>query len=128
MFTGDQPKLMLDTLSTFDDMGHHMKYVVKNDDWAQYFRVGDTPSVLYLLDRYHNPSTASWAGRFHKPFPLTKPSYYTDLSETVARNYSNPCSTWDNHEKIQQLAKSTLEKERPKMYQALIDKLNQLYR
>ena len=130
MFTGDQPKLMLDTLSTFGSMGHHMKDIVKHEDWAQYFRVGDTPSVLYLIDHDHspdNPTISSWAGRFCKPFPKAKPNFYTDISESINWNYNDPCSSWDKHEKVQNVAKATLERERPHMYQSLINKLNLLY-
>jgi len=104
-------------------------YDVNNFDQKNY--TNPPPSVLYLVDRYHNlddPTFSSWAGKFNQPFPRSKPNYYTDNNGSIDWNYSNPCSTWWNHEKIQEFAKSTLENERSGMYQSLLNKLNQLYK
>ena len=57
---------MFHKLSKYGDLGEHIKDVVKNESWAQYFRVGDTPSVLYVIDQTHdldNPTQSSWAGK-----------------------------------------------------------------
>jgi len=35
-------------------MGVFIKTATKRHDWAQYFRVGDTPTVLYLVDPANN--------------------------------------------------------------------------
>lgn len=130
MFEGEEPKYIYDSLSQFGNLGKHMTEVVNKEKWAQYFRVGDTPSVLYLLDPDHDPDhpeKPSWAGKFHRPFPDSRPNYYTDIAEGMEWNYEDPCSTWNNHEKVQQLAIGTLVKERPKMYKALLQKLRNIY-
>jgi hypothetical protein len=130
MFTGDVPTKMFEELSTFGDMGKHIKEVVKNEDWAQYFRAGDTPSLLYVLDRDHNaddPTESSWAGRFIQPFPEKRPNYYTDRSDSIKWNYNDPCMTWENHEQVQKVAMKTLEDERGNMYAALMKKLKTIY-
>ncbi|MFW5699616.1 MAG: nucleoside hydrolase-like domain-containing protein [Bacteroidota bacterium] len=130
MFTGDEPKTMYQKLSDYGALGEHMLEVTKNQPWARYFRVGDTPSVLYVIDPGHDrddPTESSWAGKFIKPFPEDRPNYYTDFNGPVAWDYENPCNTWDNHVKMRDYAKSTLEKERPAMYEALIKKLESLY-
>jgi hypothetical protein len=130
MFLGDEPEKIFNKLSKFGTLGKHIKDVVKNESWAQYFRVGDTPSVLFLLDPNHdfdNPSQSSWAGKFTKPFPDGKPNYYTDISGSNEWNYLNPCSTWVNHKLVRDEAMQTLTRKRPEMYHALIEKLNLLY-
>ena len=130
MFSGDEPKHMFEKLSKFGHLGRHIKEVVKNESWAQYFRVGDTPSVLYVIDTDHNlddPVQSSWAGRFVKPFPAKRPNYYTDDHGSIPWDYNNPCSTWQNHPEVYDFAKSTLEERRDEMYEALLNKLNNLY-
>ncbi len=130
MFSGEEPKEMLQKLSQYGSLGQHIKDVVKKEAWAQYFRVGDTPSVLYVIDSSHkldDPTQSSWAGRFVKPFPENRPNYYTDFSGDIEWNYENPCITWENHEKVGNVAAGTLEKERAEMYEALLKKLESLY-
>ncbi|MFW6370381.1 MAG: hypothetical protein ACOC10_04160 [Bacteroidota bacterium] len=121
---------MYQKLSDYGALGEHMLEVTKNQPWARYFRVGDTPSVLYVIDPGHDrddPTESSWAGKFIKPFPEDRPNYYTDFNGPVAWDYENPCNTWENHVKMRDYAKSTLENERPAMYEALIKKLDSLY-
>ncbi len=130
MFIGDEPKVMFNELSKYGNMGKHIKDVVKYEDWAQYFRVGDTPSVLYLLDPNHeldDPTQSSWAGKFVKPFPNLKPNYYTDYSGSQEWDYLNPCNTWENHKFVRDEATKTLLNRRSEMYHALIEKLNLIY-
>jgi hypothetical protein len=50
MFSGNEPVEMFHKLSAYGAMGHHMIEVTENEPWARYFRVGDTPSVLYVID------------------------------------------------------------------------------
>lgn len=131
MFTGNEPKEMFHKLASYGILGQHMKEVVKNEPWAQYFRVGDTPSVLYVIDGNHNtdyPTEAGWAGRFVKPFPGERPHYFTDDNGHVQWNYRDPCKTWENHVAFRDHAKSTLENKRPEMYNALIRKLDRIYK
>lgn len=130
MFSGNEPKAMYHKLSKYGAMGEHLQFVTKNQPWAQYFRVGDTPSVLYLIDPGHNPDQPvqnSWAGKFIKPFPHKRPYYYTDDNGPVNWNYENPCQTWANRIKMYNYNKSTLENERTEMYKSLIKKLESIY-
>ncbi len=130
MFTGEEPKEMFENLSHYGSMGKHIKEVVKNEVWAQYFRVGDTPTVLYMIDPENNlddPTLGSWAGKFVKPFPEKKPNYFTDFGGEIEWNYADPCRTWQNHEGVVNVAKNTLEERRSEMYTALLDKLTELY-
>lgn len=130
MFSGEEPKMMYEKLSKYGKLGEHMLEVTKNQSWARYFRVGDTPSVLYVIDPGHNrkdPTQSSWAGRYVRPFPDVRPNYFLDDKGPVTWSYEDPCSTWENHRAMRDHAKSTLEKERPAMYKALLDKLNRLY-
>ena len=111
-------------------MGHLIKYTVKDHDWAQYFRVGDTPSVLYLLDKSHDsddPEQISWAGKFKKPFPSERPNYFTDDCGDIAWDYINPCNSWHLVEKMYAYNKSTLYSQREEMYQKMLIKLHQMY-
>jgi hypothetical protein len=130
MFSGKEPAEMFEKLSIYGNLGQHMKDVVKNEPWARYFRVGDTPSVLYVIDpvnKTSDPTQQTWAGKYIKPFPEDRPNYYTDSNGTIDWNYSNPCITWQNHKSVNSFAKGTLEKVRPLMYQALLDKLDKVY-
>lgn len=131
MFSGEEPRQMFEKLSLFGNMGQHIKEVVKNVSWAQYFRVGDTPTVLYLIDPEHNlndPTKSSWAGKFVKPFPSKKPNYFTDYCGLEESNYEEPCSTWQNHQNVSKAAIKTLEDRRSEMYSALIKKLTLIYK
>jgi hypothetical protein len=95
-----------------------------------YFKVGDTPSVLYLIDPENNlndPTHGSWAGKFVKPFPIERPNYYTDYNGDVNWDYENPCNTWDNRFDMFENAKMTLEINRSEMYLELLRKLTELY-
>jgi hypothetical protein len=130
MFSGQEPPRFLDELSGFGALGRHMVDVTRNHSWARYFRAGDTPSVLYVIDPRGNlddPTKSSWAGRFKRPFPDERPSYYTDHNGAVQWDYANPCRTWDQHPAFYAHAVSTLEKERPGMYVALLEKLKSVY-
>lgn len=130
MFSGEEPRHLFSQLAAYGALGRHIHEVVKNESWAQYFRVGDTPSVLYVLDPGHNPddpTQSSWAGQFIRPFPQTRPHYYTDYFGTIRWNYENPCATWENHLEASRAAAQTLEMRRAEMYEALLNKLNGLY-
>jgi hypothetical protein len=130
MFSGNGPKEMFEKLEKFGNMGNHIKFVTKDHEWAQYFRVGDTPSVLYLIDPRQNlddPTQSSWAGKFKKPLPKERPNYFTDDNGPVEWDYANPCLTWGNLTDMYAYNKSTLEKERPSMYAMFIEKLQRIY-
>lgn len=130
MFMGKGPTKMFGKLSKFGAMGAHIKHVVRHHPWAQYFRVGDTPTVLYLIDSNHEPTQpeiASWAGLFYKPFPETRPNYFTDHPGKIPWDYAEPCNSWEYLEEMYAYNKSTMLKQRPKMYKALLRKLKSLY-
>ncbi len=131
MFAGSEPEEMFQKLAKYGNMGQHIKDVVKNEAWAQYFRVGDTPSVLYVIDPNHDindPKQSSWAGKFNQPFPDTRPNYYTDFCGNLGWDYANPCNTWQIHEQVRDIAAKTLEVRRGEMYEALLHKLSKLYK
>ena len=130
MFEGEGPKEMFKKLAVYGAMGGQIKSVTKGHDWAQYFRVGDTPSVTYLIDPDHDindPESSSWAGLFKKPFPHARPNYYTDDNGSIEWDYAEPCNTWHNMKKMYAYNKNTLVAERQDMYDKLIEKLNYLY-
>lgn len=130
MFVGNRPEEMLQALAQYGAMGQHIKEVVRSHSWAQYFRVGDTPTVLYLIDPnndLNDPTKGSWAGQFKKPFPQHKPNYYTDDNGSIAWDYQDPCNTWHNLETMYAYNKQTLSSRREGMYQALLEKLEQIY-
>lgn len=96
----------------------------------QYFRVGDTPSVIFLVDPeadLDDPTRPSWAGRFARPFPGERPDYFTDDRGPVEWDYADPCRTWEHHVAMDAHARGTLLEQRPEMYAALIEKLRSLY-
>ncbi|MEX0323296.1 MAG: nucleoside hydrolase-like domain-containing protein [Puniceicoccaceae bacterium] len=131
MFIEPGPSEIYKKFPAYGALGQHMKDVTRNQQWAKYFRVGDTPTVLYLIDPSNDvddPTKGSWAGRFRKPFPDQRPNYYADDCGDIEWNYHNPCETWGNHEAVAAFSKSTLHEQRPDMYDALLKKLHQLYR
>jgi hypothetical protein len=130
MFTGEEPTELFEQLGEFGALGQHIHQVVANQPWARYFRVGDTPSVLYVIDADHDrddPTDSSWAGQFVRPFPESRPHYYTDHADAIDWNDADPCSTWERHIEVRDHAKGTLEKRRPERYAALLKKLTELY-
>jgi hypothetical protein len=130
MFQGKGPTEMFGLLQAYGAMGAQIKVVTKRHKWAQYFRVGDTPTVTYMIDTSHdlsNPKSSSWAGKFKRPFPKDRPNYYTDDNGNVAWDYSDPCNTWDNLEAMYAHNKNTLFVKRQEMYDALIEKLDKIY-
>lgn len=105
---------MFDKLSRYGAMGQHMKFVTKNQAGAQYFRVGDTPSLLYLLDPRHNRDDPALVGlpSSRNVFTIQGPIIFTDDNGAVQWDYTNPCNAWDNLEAMYAHNKSTLENER----------------
>ncbi len=131
MQSGKEPTEIFEKLLHYGSLGAHMGEVVKNVEWARYFRVGDTPTVLYVIDPQNdlnNPEKSSWAGKFIKPFPNLRPNYYTDFNDTVEWDYHNPCNTWQNHMAVSSVARATLEERRSEMYESMLNKLQALYK
>ncbi|MBD1911013.1 MULTISPECIES: nucleoside hydrolase-like domain-containing protein [unclassified Leptolyngbya] len=130
MFQGDAPQELLEQLKGYGALGRNIWDVVQPFEWARYFRAGDTPSLLYVLDPNHSrdkPTQGSWAGQFYQPFPETRPNYYTDIHGGNAWDYQDPCRTWTLAQTVYKARVQTLLDRRPMMYEALITKLNRLY-
>ena len=131
MFVEPGPSEMFEKLSEYGKLGAHLREATAEHPWAQYFRVGDTPSVLYLIDPSHDvedPTQSSWAGKFKQPFPDSRPGYFTDDNVSIDWDYAEPCNTWENLEAMYAYNKSTLVAKRAGMYRALLEKLEEIYR
>jgi hypothetical protein len=131
MFEGDESVALKESLAKYGGkLGRHIKDTIETVDWANNFRAGDTPSVLYLIDPNHNiddPTQPSWAGRYVKPFPRERPNYWTDIPGDSEWNFADPAETWTNARQRYDAAKQTLLEHRPQMYAALLDKVKRLY-
>lgn len=62
-------------------------------------KMGDTPSVLYLLRGDPNdPTSPHWGGRFHRPDPTGRPAYWTDIRDPdlaeSGKNGAKTVSRW----------------------------------
>lgn len=113
-------------------LGAHVKEVVWAPDtqWARYFRAGDTPSVLYVVDPDNdldNPAKGSWAGRYVKPFPDTRPDYWIDIDGGFEWDFANPGKTWHNGPKVYEARAQTLLDKREEMYEHFRNKVLGLY-
>lgn len=130
MFEGNEPKEMLDIIAGYGELGQHIKDVVIPYEWAHYFRVGDTPTILYLIDpdcQLDDPTQTSWAGRYMQPYPEQRPNYYTGGHGEVEWNYDNPCETWEHKNEVLAYRVSTLMEKRQEMYDSYVAKMNRLY-
>jgi len=121
-------------MAQYGALGKHIKDVVTEVDKPYlpypYFRAGDTPTVLYLLDPDHDidqPDMPSWAGRFVRPFPENRPNYWTGIDAGKKWNYASPCETWENSHQVYRARLKTLLNQREEMYAAFLSKLDRLY-
>ncbi|NKB65858.1 MAG: DUF1593 domain-containing protein [Candidatus Latescibacteria bacterium] len=131
MFPGVESVQLKEDLAAFGgDLGQHIKDVIGSVDWADNFRAGDTPTVLYLIDPDHDlddPTVPSWAGRYMQPFPLERPNYWTDITGGYEWDFADPARTWENASSVYQVRVATLLERRPAMYAALLAKVKDLY-
>lgn len=131
--TGGRPYEMMNELaSKAGHLGKHMKEVVSLDrtKWANYFRAGDTPSVLYLIDPGNdldNPAFGSWAGIFQQAFPESHPNYWTNIAGDSKFDYTDPLNTWRYAEKAIEASSQHLLDKREEMYGQLLSKVEQIY-
>lgn len=131
MFIEPGPAALLDTIAQYGALGRYIHDVVQPFEWAHYFRVGDTPSVTYLLDPEHDPddpAAPGWAGEYIRPFPDERPYYWTGIDGGWEWDYSDPCRTWGNAKKVEAARMATLHAQRQRMYHAYISKMRSLYR
>lgn len=131
--TGGAPhEMMMFLAENAGELGAHLQDVVSLErvKWARYFRVGDTPTVLYLIDpgnNFDDPGHGSWAGRFMRPFPEKRPNYWTNESGSLGWNYSNPSRTWHLADTVEVISYQYMLEQRGKMYKELEKKIEKLY-
>ncbi|MFI3288409.1 MAG: DUF1593 domain-containing protein [Rikenellaceae bacterium] len=129
MFDGTYPTEFMVTLQAYGALGQHITDACWSKEWARYFRIGDTPTIMYFIDNDNldNPLQYNLGGYFVKPFPEERPNYYIDAAENSAWNYSDPCSTWSiaKTEVDNRSAEMTLR--RDVMYADMLERLNTLY-
>ncbi len=130
MFSGTRPAEYLVELYQYGALGRHMTEAMQYHSWAQYFRVGDTPTVMYFIDNddLDNPAGYHLGGCFKRPYPAERPNYYIDCSPNSDWNYSDPCSSWDLATKEVELRSAEMEERRDAMYLDFSAKLEELYR
>lgn len=131
--SGGKPFEMLNTLAEkAGSLGKHIRDVVSQDrlKWAFYFRAGDTPTVLYLIDPDNdpdNPGAGSWSGIFQRPYPESRPNYWTNVTGESGFDHTDPLNTWRNADKAIEASYQYLLKERDEMYRELIKKVETIY-
>lgn len=131
MFHGPEAiQLKEDLAACGGNVGQHISDVIDTVPWADNFRAGDTPTVLYMVDSGHDlndPTETSWAGRYIKPFPKTRPNYWTGINGGHDWNYANPIETWSNASAVYQARAKTLADQREAMYAALLRRVQTIY-
>ncbi|MCF8226294.1 MAG: DUF1593 domain-containing protein [Bacteroidales bacterium] len=130
---GGRPyEIMTELSEKAGNLGQHIEEAVSPDrvKWAYYFRVGDTPTVLYLIDPENdpdNPARGSWAGIFEQPFPDSRPNYWTNVTGSSEYKHDDPINTWRHAGKAIEASYQHLLDEREEMYRELLQKVDRLY-
>ena len=131
MFHGPEAiQLKEDLAACGGNVGQHISDVIDTVPWADNFRAGDTPTVLYMIDPGHdlnNPSETSWAGRYVQPFPKARPNYWTGIDGGYDWDYANTRETWSNASAVYQVRAKTLADQRSAMYAALLRRVQTIY-
>lgn len=130
MFEGEAPRSFLMEIKEYGTLGHYIWACVQPWEWAHYFRAGDTPTLLYLLEpgiNIDDPSQSSWAGKFTQPFPMDRPHYWIDEAGNSAWNYKDPSTSWELWEAVYQHRVHNLEVKREEMYDSYRSKMKKLY-
>lgn len=130
MFEGEEPAQLLLEIKDFGALGFNIWQVVQSKNWAHYFRAGDTPSLLYLLEpgaNIDNPRESTWAGKFVKPYSKTRPNYWIDDAGLKDWDYANPENTWQNAKLVYKNRVNNLYKSRNEMYDSYRQKMKELY-
>jgi len=130
MFEGQTPADFLLEIKTYGKLGYYIWEVVQSHSWAHYFRAGDTPTLLYLLEDidHDDPAQFTWGGKFIRPFPERRPNYWIDEAGIAEWNYDDPCETWELAQRVYQNRIRGLLDNRESMYNAYRDKMVKLYR
>ena len=129
--THGNPRQFVHDLNPYGAMGPKywdVIYEPAHPNWDYYFRAGDTPSVLYLLDSANddNPNELGWAGQYTNQ-NSGRPNYYTGISGGHNWNYDDPSSTWGNAQSVFTARRNTGLSKRKEMYDSFIAKLDDLY-
>lgn len=129
---GRPVEIMKELADKAGHLGDHLMEVVSEDrvKWAWYFRAGDTPTVLYMIDPENNfddPSYGSWAGIFQQPFPETRPNYWTNVTGESGFDYADPVESWNKADSAIRKSYRHLLEEREEMYGKLINKVEKIY-
>ena len=131
MFHGPEAiQLKEDLAACGGKLGQHISDVIDGVPWADNFRAGDTPTVLYIVSPngdLDDPSRTSWAGRYAKPFSETRPNYWTGIDGGNDWNYADPIQTWSNASAVYQARAKTLADQRSAMYSALLKRVQTIY-
>ncbi len=129
MCTGNRPAEFMREIYKYGALGRHITEAMQYHAWAQYFRVGDTPTVMYFIDNKNldNPLEYNLGGYFTKPYPTERPNYYIDSAEGSDWNYADPCQTWDKAQKEVDMRAIEMQERRDAMYVDFVEKLEKLY-
>ncbi len=130
MFEGEEPGELLDEIKEYGVLGHYIWECVQAWEWAHYFRAGDTPSLLYLLEPgvdIDDPRQSSWAGKFTHPFPEKRPNYWIDDAGNEGWNYKDPSQSWQLATSVYEHRVRTFVEARTEMYEAYRNKMKTLY-
>ncbi|MDX1284499.1 MAG: DUF1593 domain-containing protein [Draconibacterium sp.] len=130
MFEGQEPRDFLLEIKEYGALGYNIWEVVQPKSWAHYFRAGDTPTLLYLLEPgvdLNNPASSTWAGKYIKPFPETRPNYWIDDAGKKEWDYANPQNSWHKGKEVYDFRVKNLMKARADMYDSYREKMKKLY-
>ena len=130
MFEGEAPRRFLKEIKQFGELGYYIWACVQDWDWAHYFRAGDTPTLLYLLEPeidINDPSQSSWAGKFIQPFPKARPNYWIDDAGNADWDYKDPRNSWNLFKSVYEYRLNTLVDKREGMYESYREKMEKLY-
>lgn len=130
MFEGNEPRDFLQEIKKYGALGYHIWETVQNYNWAHYFRAGDTPTLLYLLEpgvEIDNPATSTWAGKYIRPFPKTRPNYWIDDAGTKIWDYEHPENTWQLAKQVYHFRVNNLREKRAGMYHSFCRKMKKIY-
>ncbi len=129
MFTGERPLQFMEQIYPYGALGRHITECTATKEWAQYFRIGDTPTVMYFINNtsLDNPLEYNLGGFFVKPFPKERPNYYIDGAQSTSWDYSNPIQSWPDAKKEVEARSQEMTMRRDEMYDLFMSKLKKLY-
>ena len=131
MFADDQgvPHEYMIRLQKFGALGQHITDCTLTRKWANYFRVGDTPTIMYFIENsdLDDPLKYNLGGYFVQPNPSERPHYYIDAAKDSQWNYADPCQSWNIAKEEVDLRSAEMTERRDVMYKLFENKLKVLY-